>query len=157
MAPPPPSRRCGANGPGLVRLSALRCRRRARPCPRRHPRNDPHQHRRPRPTRRPAPAVWRPARRLQRQPRPQLANRPGYWQLEYLHDDMPHALALAGLVIGRAGATTLAELATLELPAVLVPLPASVSRGDQVPSARSWTSRGPGPLLDGRLGSAHHR
>ncbi|WP_432114792.1 glycosyltransferase [Streptomyces sp. S1] len=63
---------------------------------------------------------------------PQLANRLGYWQLEYLHDDIPHALALKDLVIGRAGATTLAELAALELPAVLVPLPASVSRGDQL-------------------------
>ncbi|MER5985403.1 glycosyltransferase [Streptomyces sp. NPDC001787] len=46
---------------------------------------------------------------------------------------MPHALALADLVIGRAGATTLADL---ELPAVLVPLPASVSRGDQLDNAR---------------------
>ncbi|WP_153812166.1 UDP-N-acetylglucosamine--N-acetylmuramyl-(pentapeptide) pyrophosphoryl-undecaprenol N-acetylglucosamine transferase [Streptomyces sp. SUK 48] len=74
---------------------------------------------------------------------PQLAGRPGYWQLEYLHDDMPHALALADLVIGRAGATTLAELAALQLPAVLVPLPASVSRGDQLDNARAYATQNP--------------
>ncbi|MYU06054.1 UDP-N-acetylglucosamine--N-acetylmuramyl-(pentapeptide) pyrophosphoryl-undecaprenol N-acetylglucosamine transferase [Streptomyces sp. SID8366] len=74
---------------------------------------------------------------------PQLTGRPGYWQLEYLHDDMPHALALASLVIGRAGATTLAELASLELPAVLVPLPASVSRGDQLDNARAYAAQHP--------------
>ncbi len=74
---------------------------------------------------------------------PQLPDRPGYWQLEYLHDDMPHALALADLVIGRAGATTLAELAALDLPAVLVPLPASVSRGDQLDNARAHAAGHP--------------
>ncbi|MDV9194644.1 UDP-N-acetylglucosamine--N-acetylmuramyl-(pentapeptide) pyrophosphoryl-undecaprenol N-acetylglucosamine transferase [Streptomyces sp. Wh19] len=74
---------------------------------------------------------------------PQFAGRPGYWQLEYLHDDMPHALALADLVIGRAGATTLAELAALELPAVLVPLPTSVSRGDQLDNARAYAAQHP--------------
>ncbi|MFJ3229034.1 UDP-N-acetylglucosamine--N-acetylmuramyl-(pentapeptide) pyrophosphoryl-undecaprenol N-acetylglucosamine transferase [Streptomyces sp. NPDC086783] len=74
---------------------------------------------------------------------PQFADRAGYWQLEYLHDDMPHALALADLVIGRAGATTLAELTALELPAVLVPLPASVSRGDQLDNARAYAEQYP--------------
>ncbi|MFJ7589548.1 UDP-N-acetylglucosamine--N-acetylmuramyl-(pentapeptide) pyrophosphoryl-undecaprenol N-acetylglucosamine transferase [Streptomyces sp. NPDC097617] len=72
-----------------------------------------------------------------------FAERSGYWQLEYLHDDMPHALALADLVIGRAGATTLAELAALELPAVLVPLPATVSRGDQLDNARAYAAQHP--------------
>lgn len=71
----------------------------------------------------------------------QFTDLPGYWQLEYLHDDMPHALALADLVIGRAGATTLAELAALDVPAVLVPLPASVSRGDQLDNARAYAAR----------------
>jgi UDP-N-acetylglucosamine--N-acetylmuramyl-(pentapeptide) pyrophosphoryl-undecaprenol N-acetylglucosamine transferase len=44
-----------------------------------------------------------------------------YHYLPYLHD-MEHALAAADLVVGRAGATSLAELAALGLPAVLVPL-----------------------------------
>ncbi|OKI37416.1 hypothetical protein A6A29_40575 [Streptomyces sp. TSRI0281] len=74
---------------------------------------------------------------------PQFADRPGYRQLEYLYDGMPHALALADLVIGRAGATTPAELDVLKLPAVLVPLPASVSRGDQLDNARAYAAQPP--------------
>ncbi|MGF1427088.1 UDP-N-acetylglucosamine--N-acetylmuramyl-(pentapeptide) pyrophosphoryl-undecaprenol N-acetylglucosamine transferase [Kitasatospora sp. LaBMicrA B282] len=70
-----------------------------------------------------------------------LAAVPGYWQLEYLHDEMVDALWLADLVIGRAGATTLAELEALAKPAVLVPLPASVSRGDQLDNATDYARR----------------
>ncbi|MBV6702758.1 UDP-N-acetylglucosamine--N-acetylmuramyl-(pentapeptide) pyrophosphoryl-undecaprenol N-acetylglucosamine transferase [Kitasatospora aureofaciens] len=72
---------------------------------------------------------------------PSLTAVPGYWQLEYLHDEMVDALWLADLVIGRAGATTLAELEALAKPAVLVPLPASVSRGDQLDNARDYARR----------------
>jgi UDP-N-acetylglucosamine--N-acetylmuramyl-(pentapeptide) pyrophosphoryl-undecaprenol N-acetylglucosamine transferase len=64
-----------------------------------------------------------------------------YWQMEYLHDDMVDALWLADLVIGRAGATTLAELEVLGKPAVLIPLPASVSRGDQIDNAEAYARR----------------
>ncbi|NYV72801.1 glycosyltransferase [Streptomyces sp. UH6] len=74
---------------------------------------------------------------------PALNGRTGYVQLEYLHDEMPDALALADLVIGRAGATTLAELEALDLPAVLIPLPASVSRGDQIENAHEYAARRP--------------
>src|SRR5204863_6332954 len=38
-------------------------------------------------------------------------------------DDMPTTLAAADVVVARAGATTVAELAVLGLPSVLVPLP----------------------------------
>ncbi|MFM9609380.1 UDP-N-acetylglucosamine--N-acetylmuramyl-(pentapeptide) pyrophosphoryl-undecaprenol N-acetylglucosamine transferase [Streptomyces niveiscabiei] len=65
----------------------------------------------------------------------------GYRQLEYLHDDMVDALWLADLVVGRAGATTLAELEALQKPAVLIPLPASVSRGDQLDNAQAYARR----------------
>ncbi len=54
---------------------------------------------------------------------------------------MVDALWLADLVIGRAGATTLAELGALSKPAVLVPLPASVSRGDQLDNAKAYAQR----------------
>ncbi|HEY2507871.1 MAG TPA: UDP-N-acetylglucosamine--N-acetylmuramyl-(pentapeptide) pyrophosphoryl-undecaprenol N-acetylglucosamine transferase [Streptosporangiaceae bacterium] len=59
----------------------------------------------------------------------------GYHQFEYLDEDMTDALDLADVVIGRAGATTLAELSALGKPAVLIPLPLSVSRGDQIVNA----------------------
>ncbi|MGW7543133.1 UDP-N-acetylglucosamine--N-acetylmuramyl-(pentapeptide) pyrophosphoryl-undecaprenol N-acetylglucosamine transferase [Streptomyces sp. NPDC054770] len=73
---------------------------------------------------------------------PSLSQVPGYWQLEYLHGEMVDALWLADLVIGRAGATTLAELEALRKPAVLIPLPASVSRGDQLDNATAYARRG---------------
>ncbi|MEV4560846.1 UDP-N-acetylglucosamine--N-acetylmuramyl-(pentapeptide) pyrophosphoryl-undecaprenol N-acetylglucosamine transferase [Kitasatospora sp. NPDC049285] len=77
-----------------------------------------------------------------------LASVPGYWQLEYLHGDMVDALSLADLVIGRAGATTLAELGALSKPAVLVPLPASVSRGDQLDNAKAYAGRATCVVVD---------
>ncbi|QXE38402.1 UDP-N-acetylglucosamine--N-acetylmuramyl-(pentapeptide) pyrophosphoryl-undecaprenol N-acetylglucosamine transferase [Streptomyces sp. GMY02] len=75
---------------------------------------------------------------------PSLQNVPGYWQLEYLHDEMADALWLANLVIGRAGATTLAELEALGKRAVLIPLPATVNRGDQLDNAAAYARRHPG-------------
>jgi UDP-N-acetylglucosamine--N-acetylmuramyl-(pentapeptide) pyrophosphoryl-undecaprenol N-acetylglucosamine transferase len=71
----------------------------------------------------------------------------GYWQLEYLHEDMVDALWLADLVIGRAGATTLAELEALQKAAVLIPLPASVSRGDQLVNAEAYAHRRSGMCI----------
>jgi len=64
---------------------------------------------------------------------PTLHDIPGYWQQEYLHDTITDALWLADIVIGRAGATTLAELEALNKPAVLIPLPASVRVGPSGP------------------------
>ncbi|UIX34287.1 UDP-N-acetylglucosamine--N-acetylmuramyl-(pentapeptide) pyrophosphoryl-undecaprenol N-acetylglucosamine transferase [Streptomyces sp. GQFP] len=78
---------------------------------------------------------------------PSLDNASGYWQFEYLHEEMPDALWLADLVIGRAGATTLAELETLGTRAVLIPLPASVSRGDQLVNVEAYARRQEGRCL----------
>jgi UDP-N-acetylglucosamine--N-acetylmuramyl-(pentapeptide) pyrophosphoryl-undecaprenol N-acetylglucosamine transferase len=69
-----------------------------------------------------------------------LTGRPGYFQFEYLNEDMADALWLADLVIGRSGATTLAELDAVGKPAVLIPLPASVSRGDQIVNAETFAA-----------------
>jgi UDP-N-acetylglucosamine:LPS N-acetylglucosamine transferase len=51
-------------------------------------------------------------------------------------DDMPTSLAAADLVVARAGATTVAELAVLGLPSVLVPLPIATA-DHQTANARS--------------------
>jgi UDP-N-acetylglucosamine--N-acetylmuramyl-(pentapeptide) pyrophosphoryl-undecaprenol N-acetylglucosamine transferase len=69
---------------------------------------------------------------------PTLSGTAGYFQFEYLNEDMADALWLADVVIGRAGATTLAELDVLGKPAVLIPLPLSVSRGDQIVNAELY-------------------
>ncbi|MGK3943403.1 UDP-N-acetylglucosamine--N-acetylmuramyl-(pentapeptide) pyrophosphoryl-undecaprenol N-acetylglucosamine transferase [Streptomyces caeruleatus] len=78
---------------------------------------------------------------------PALHSAENYRQVEYLHEEMTDALWLADLVIGRAGATTLAEIEALGKPAVLIPLPASVSRGDQLDNAHDYASRHPGRCL----------
>jgi len=48
-----------------------------------------------------------------------------YQALEFVIDEMPHLLAAATVVLTRAGMGTLTELAALEKPALVVPLPAS--------------------------------
>jgi UDP-N-acetylglucosamine--N-acetylmuramyl-(pentapeptide) pyrophosphoryl-undecaprenol N-acetylglucosamine transferase len=50
---------------------------------------------------------------------------PRYRALEFVVDEMPHLLAAATLVVSRAGMGTLSELAALEKPSLIVPLPRS--------------------------------
>lgn len=66
----------------------------------------------------------------------------GYRQYEYVYDELPHFMALADLVVSRAGATTLFELLALKKPNLLVPLSRAASRGDQIDNARSFARRG---------------
>ena len=72
----------------------------------------------------------------------QLAAQPGYWQAEFLGDELPDALAAADLVLSRAGSNTLSELLALAKPMLLVPYPLSASRGDQIKNAESYARRG---------------
>lgn len=66
-------------------------------------------------------------------------------------DDMPTTLAAADLVLARAGATTVAELAVLGLPSVLVPLPIATA-DHQTANARALVDRGAARLVpDGEL------
>jgi UDP-N-acetylglucosamine--N-acetylmuramyl-(pentapeptide) pyrophosphoryl-undecaprenol N-acetylglucosamine transferase len=52
-----------------------------------------------------------------------------YYVVEFLGEELPDIYAVAHLVVGRAGAGTIAELAYVGLPAILVPLPGA--RGDE--------------------------
>ena len=61
-------------------------------------------------------------------------------------DDMPSAYRWADLVIARAGATTLAELAACGIPAVLIPFPYAAN-DHQTENARFFSSRGGAILL----------
>jgi len=51
------------------------------------------------------------------------AQRERYVVLDFVGAELPHVYALTTLVIGRAGAGTVAELAALGKPAILIPLP----------------------------------
>src|SRR6185312_15336938 len=64
---------------------------------------------------------------------------PGYHQVEYV-DGMEQAYAAADLLVARAGAGTVCEVAAVGLPSVLVPLP--VGNGEQALNARDLAAAG---------------
>jgi UDP-N-acetylglucosamine--N-acetylmuramyl-(pentapeptide) pyrophosphoryl-undecaprenol N-acetylglucosamine transferase len=68
-------------------------------------------------------------------------------------DDMPAALAGAALVVGRAGALTLAELAIAARPAILIPLPTAAD-DHQTANARELERAGAAVVLAQRGTSA---
>jgi UDP-N-acetylglucosamine--N-acetylmuramyl-(pentapeptide) pyrophosphoryl-undecaprenol N-acetylglucosamine transferase len=71
-----------------------------------------------------------------------LEGRPGYRQLEYVSAEMPHVLAAADLVLSRAGSNAIFEFLALQKPHLLVPLPLTASRGDQILNARAFAAEG---------------
>lgn len=71
-----------------------------------------------------------------------LLNTEGYKQFEYVKDDLKDLFALADIVISRAGANAICELLALRKPSLLIPLPASSSRGDQILNAKSFEAQG---------------
>lgn len=68
-------------------------------------------------------------------------NQPGYCQFEFLNKEMPDMFAAADLVISRAGANSIYELLSLKKPHILVPLPTTASRGDQIDNAKYYAER----------------
>lgn len=71
-----------------------------------------------------------------------LVDHPGYRQFEYVDAELPHLMAMADLVVSRAGANSIYEFLALKIPALLIPLPLSASRGDQILNARSFEKQG---------------
>jgi UDP-N-acetylglucosamine--N-acetylmuramyl-(pentapeptide) pyrophosphoryl-undecaprenol N-acetylglucosamine transferase len=76
------------------------------------------------------------------------AARPGYVQYEYIDRELPDLLALADIVLSRAGANAVFEFLALAKPAVLVPLPLSASRGDQIQNAKYFEKKGYAVMVD---------
>lgn len=71
-----------------------------------------------------------------------LTSMPGYVQYEYMSDPLKHLFAMADIIISRAGANAICELLALQKPALLIPLSAAASRGDQILNARSFKKQG---------------
>lgn len=71
-----------------------------------------------------------------------LEGRSGYRQFEYAGVELPDLLAMADLIVSRAGATSICEFLALRKPMLLVPLSLSASRGDQILNARSFEASG---------------
>jgi UDP-N-acetylglucosamine--N-acetylmuramyl-(pentapeptide) pyrophosphoryl-undecaprenol N-acetylglucosamine transferase len=68
-------------------------------------------------------------------------------ELQPFFADLPERMANAHLVIGRAGASTVAELTVLGRPAILVPLPGSID-GDQKNNAQVVDAAGAGWIVE---------
>lgn len=73
---------------------------------------------------------------------PSLDHTEGYVQFEYIKEELANLFALADIVVSRAGANAICELLELRKPALLIPLPAAASRGDQILNAQSFQKQG---------------
>lgn len=71
-----------------------------------------------------------------------LQNVNGYVQFEYVQSELKDIFALTDLIISRAGANAICEIAALRKPNLLIPLSANASRGDQILNARSFERQG---------------
>ena len=73
---------------------------------------------------------------------------PGYVQYEYISKDLPDLFAAADIILSRAGANAIFEFLALAKPALLIPLPLSASRGDQILNAGYFARKGYAMTLD---------
>lgn len=78
----------------------------------------------------------------------QLTTLDGYKQFEYVTDELKDLFTLADVIISRAGANAICELLALRKPNILIPLPLSASRGDQILNANSFEKQGFSLVLD---------
>ena len=72
---------------------------------------------------------------------------PKYAQFEYVDKELKDLMALSDVVISRAGSNSIFELATLNKPMILVPLPNTASRGEQSLNAKSFQKKGFGEII----------
>ncbi|MCW8386076.1 undecaprenyldiphospho-muramoylpentapeptide beta-N-acetylglucosaminyltransferase [Fluoribacter dumoffii] len=79
-----------------------------------------------------------------------LKEREGYEQFEYVNEELADLFAAASIVISRAGANSLYEILALGKPHILIPLPAEVSRGDQIQNARYFKELGISCVIEDR-------
>lgn len=66
----------------------------------------------------------------------------GYVQYEYVNEELKDILAISDYVVSRAGANAIFEFLALDIPMLLIPLPLSASRGDQIDNAESFVKSG---------------
>lgn len=79
---------------------------------------------------------------------PQLEGVRGYRQFEFVSAGLPDLMAMADVVVSRAGSTSIFEFLSLRKPMLLVPLSRNASRGDQILNAESFRARGYAEVLE---------
>ena len=75
-------------------------------------------------------------------------NKKGYYQFEYINENLKDILALSDIVLSRAGSNAIFEFLYYRIPMLLVPLPRSQSRGDQYDNAESFKEQGFAEVYD---------
>ena len=71
-----------------------------------------------------------------------------YHHFDFIGEELSDVYAITDLAVSRAGSGSLFELLACGIPMVLVPLPKSASRGDQIENAASFATRGWATALD---------
>lgn len=66
----------------------------------------------------------------------------GYYQYDYIKEDLNHILDLSDIVISRSGANAIFEFLYYKIPMLLIPLSSEKSRGDQIQNANSFEKQG---------------
>jgi len=77
-----------------------------------------------------------------------LIGQEGYIQFEYIKDELKDLFANTDIVVSRAGANAICEIVALNIPNILIPLPADASRGDQILNAKSFEKQGFSVMID---------
>lgn len=71
-----------------------------------------------------------------------------YKQFEFVKSELAHLLAITDVVISRSGSNAIYEFLALRKPMILIPLPLSQSRGDQIENATYFEDKGFAIKLD---------
>jgi len=66
----------------------------------------------------------------------------GYKQFGFVGAELKHIYKMADFMLSRAGANAIFEILELKIPALLIPLPKTSSRGDQILNADHFESKG---------------
>jgi UDP-N-acetylglucosamine--N-acetylmuramyl-(pentapeptide) pyrophosphoryl-undecaprenol N-acetylglucosamine transferase len=75
-----------------------------------------------------------------------------YLKYDFVQEELPDLYAAADLILARAGATSLHEFEALQKKCLLVPLPKSQSRGEQIQNAKDFSAVNPAEvILDNEL------
>ena len=67
---------------------------------------------------------------------------PNYFAAEFLKEELKDIYAISDLLVARAGAATLFELAAVSKPSILIPLGPPASRGEQLKNAELFSNQG---------------
>jgi len=70
-----------------------------------------------------------------------------YKAYEYIDEQLPDFYRITDLVIARSGANTLAEIEALKIPAILIPIGSSASRGEQLLNAFAYQEKHEGTIV----------